>query len=273
MTAGARRHPRRTDADQGTWTGVALRLAAVAALVAAWQVGTLLAADPVFWPTAEVIAVRLWEMWIANPTAWVEDGMPSLARLLGGWLAAALAGVAIGTAVGLLPWLSHVLEPVMAFLRSIPPPALLPPFIVLLGIGDGMKVALILFGAVWPVVLNAADGVANVDPTTRDAARAFRLSIADILTRVVLPAAAPRILAGLRVSLSIAVILMVISELYAATDGIGFRLVQAQRGFRTVDVWATVVLLGLIGYALNGLLAVLEARLLRGQRARTGGTR
>jgi ABC-type nitrate/sulfonate/bicarbonate transport system permease component len=268
MTADSGRHlPRWTDAGLGP--SVAIRLGALAALVAAWQIGTVLAADPVFWPTADTIVVRAWQMWLGNPVAWVEDGVPSLARLLGGWLAAAAVGVALGTAVGLAPRVSHYLEPLMAFLRSIPPPALLPLFIVLLGIGDGMKVALILFGAVWPVALNTADGVANVDPATRDAARAFRLTAADALTRVVLPAAAPRIFAGLRVSLSIAVILMVISELYAATDGIGFRLVQAQRGFRTVDVWATVVVLGLIGYALNGLLAVLERRLLRWHPGRT----
>ena len=160
-------------------------------------------------------------------------------------------------------WDHWLADPVVQFLRAIPPPALLPPFIVLLGIGDLMKVALIGFGVVWPIVINTADGVASVEPGHRETARAYRIGPVDQLTRIVLPSAAPKIFAGLRVSLSIAVILMVISEVVATVNGIGFELVQAQRTFRSLDVWATIVLLGIIGYALNGLLGLVERRVLR----------
>jgi ABC-type nitrate/sulfonate/bicarbonate transport system permease component len=122
---------------------------------------------------------------------------------------------------------------------------------------------------VWPILLNTADGVASVEPLLRDTGRAFRLSARDQLLRIVLPAAGPRIFAGLRISLAIAVILMVISELVATVDGIGFELVQAQSSFRTLDVWAIIVLLGIIGYGLNAVLGLVEARVLAWHRGAT----
>jgi ABC-type nitrate/sulfonate/bicarbonate transport system permease component len=250
-------------------SGVGLSIVVLAGLAAAWQVVTLAVDDAVYWPTFTAVAGRLWTGWLANPTAWVDGVWPSISRLAVGWLIAAAVGIAAGTAVGLSAIVRDGLAPAIGFLRSIPPPALIPVFLVLLGIGDGMRIALIGFGVVWPILLNTADGVASVDPVQRETARAYRLSAFDTITRVVLPSAAPRIFAGLRVSLSIAVILMVISELYASVGGIGFELVQAQRTFRTLDVWAIIVLLGAIGFGLNALLTAVERRALAGHRGST----
>jgi ABC-type nitrate/sulfonate/bicarbonate transport system permease component len=238
------------------------RLGVVAALAAAWQLLAVMAADPVNWPTFTAVAARFWESWAVNPEAWSGGVAPSVARLLVGWLAAVVVGVGIGTLIGLSRKARDLVGPLVAFLRSIPPPALVPLFIVLLGIGDAMKVAMIGFGVVWPILLNTADGVASVEPLQRDTARVFRVGPVDQLRRIVLPAAGPSIFAGLRISLSMAVILMVISEMVATVDGVGFALVQAQRGFRTLDVWAAILALGVIGYALNVLLAAVEARVL-----------
>lgn len=245
---------------------VGVRLGVVVALLVAWQVAATVAASPALWPPFGVVAARLWETWIANPAAWVEGLAPSLGRLLGGWSGAVVVGIAAGTLIGLNRTARDYLDPSMAFLRAIPPPVLLPLFIVLLGIGDAMKVALIGFGAVWPILLNTADGVASVEPLHRDTARAFRLPRGTVLWRIILPSAAPRIFAGLRLAMGIAVILMVIAEMVATLNGVGFELVQAQRSFRMVDVWATILLLGLIGYALNAGLAAVERRLLRWHR-------
>jgi ABC-type nitrate/sulfonate/bicarbonate transport system permease component len=126
-----------------------------------------------------------------------------------------------------------------------------------------MKVAMIAFGTIWPILLNTADGVASVEPLHRQTARAYGVGARDELLHIVLPSAAPKIFAGLRISLSIAVILMVISELVASVNGIGFELLQAQRTFRSLDVWATIVLLGVIGYVLNAVLGLVEGRALR----------
>jgi ABC-type nitrate/sulfonate/bicarbonate transport system permease component len=248
---------------------VALRLSAVSGVAVAWQAFAIAAADPISWPTFTDVVVRLWERW-ADPAAWSTSLTPSLARLLAGWGVAIVVGVTVGTLIGLSARARDVVGPVLHFLRAIPPPALLPLFIVLLGIDDPMKVAMIAFGVVWPIVLNTADGVGSVDPLQRETARLFRIGVRDELTRIILPAASPRIFAGLRVSLSIAVILMVISEMVATLNGVGFELVQAQRTFRTLDVWATILLLGIIGYALNALLGVAEGRVLRWHRASTG---
>jgi ABC-type nitrate/sulfonate/bicarbonate transport system permease component len=242
--------------------GLALRVSVALALLVAWQVLALSNDDPVFWPTATDVGGRLWATWIANPPAWVESLLPSLGRLLAGWLGAVVIGVAVGTLIGLSERARDYVDPIVQFLRAIPPPALLPLGIVLLGIGDAMKVVMIGFGVIWPILLNTVDGVGSVEPLHRETGRAYRIGAMDELLRIVLPSAAPKIFAGLRVSLSIAVILMVISEMVATVNGVGFELVQAQRSFRTLDVWAGIVLLGIIGYALNAVLAVIEGQML-----------
>lgn len=259
--ADAALRPRLSALGSGLGTFL-LRISVLAGLIVTWQVLAVLVDDPVHWPTFTAVAERLWTDWITNPDAWVDSILPSMVRLLAGWLAAVVVGVALGILIGLSPVARDYVNPIIQFLRAIPPPALLPLFIVLLGIGDAMKVAMIAFGVVWPILLNTADGVGSVDPLQRDTGRAFRITNLDQLTRIVLPSAAPKIFAGLRVSLSIAVILMVISELYATVNGIGFELVQAQRSFRTLDVWAIIVLLGIIGYTLNAILAAIESHVL-----------
>lgn len=267
MTASANAAPTAAVGLGGRIGSLLLRVSVLAALGIAWQVLALVTDDRVFWPTFTDVAVRLWEAWLGNPEAWSESVLPSMARLLAGWAGAVLAGVAIGTVIGLSARARDYVDPMVHFLRAIPPPALLPLFVVLLGIGDAMKVTMIGFGVVWPILLNTVDGVRSVDPLHLATARVYRMGWWDRLTRVVLPSAAPKIFAGLRVSLSIAVILMVISEMVATVDGVGFELVQAQRSFRTLDVWAVIVLLGIIGYTLNTILASVESRVLAWHRS------
>jgi ABC-type nitrate/sulfonate/bicarbonate transport system permease component len=247
-----------------------LRLSVLVSLIAIWQAATTIVDDPVRWPTFTAVAERLWESWIADPEAWVESLAPSMVRLSAGWGIAVVVGVGVGTLIGLSRAAREYVDPIIQFLRAIPPPTLLVVFIVLLGIGDAMKVSMIAFGVVWPILINTADGVGSVEPLHRETGRAYRIGFVDELVRIVLPSAAPKIFAGLRVSLSIAVILMVISELYAATDGVGFELVQAQRTFRSLDVWATIALLGIIGYTLNAILAAVEGYVLQWHRGAMG---
>jgi ABC-type nitrate/sulfonate/bicarbonate transport system permease component len=131
----------------------------------------------------------------------------------------------------------------------------------------------IAVSALWPILLNTADGASSVDPLQIATARVFRLSAADRLVRIIVPSALPKIFAGLRLSLSLALILMVFSELLPGTaDGIGFELTDAQSRSDLPTVWSAVVLLGILGYLLNTLLLVLERRVLRSYRAALGGT-
>jgi len=250
---------------RGVIAAVVLRTGVLGALLVSWQVAAAYAGSP-FFPTFTDTAARFWEAWPADPEVLTRHLLPSLARLVVGWTIAALAGIAIGTVIGLSARLRDYVDPIVQFLRAIPPPALLPLFIVLLGIDDGMKVAIIAFGAIWPVILNTADGVRSVEPLHRDTARAYGITARDQLVRVILPSSAPRILAGLRVSLSIAVIMMVISEMVATINGVGFQLVQAQRNYLYRDMWAAILLLGVIGWLFNGGLSVVERAVLGWQR-------
>ena len=246
--------------------GVGLQVTVVLAVLLVWKLGTEWA-DSLFFPPPNEVLSEVWNGWILDWSAtWSDNLEPSLTRLLTGFLLAAVFAVSLGVAIGRSRTLGDYVEPIIHFVRSIPPPALLPLLLVLLGIGDDMKVVLIAIGVFPPILLNTADGVRSIDPLYLDTAAVYRIPRLRRLTRVILPAAAPEIFAGLRISLSIAVILMVISELIAATNGVGFRILQAQRQFKMVDLWAGLVVLGAMGAALNAVLALIERRVLRWRR-------
>ena len=164
--------------------------------------------------------------------------------------------------------------PIVEFLRSIPPPALIPFAIVVIGVGDDMKVFIIGFVCLWPVLLNTIDGINGIDPTLKDTARVYGISGRDKLLRMTLPAASPQIFAGMRLSLSLALILMVISEMVASTNGIGFFVLQSQRSFAIPEMWSGILLLGILGYVFNLVFMIIERRVLawhRGARASSLG--
>jgi ABC-type nitrate/sulfonate/bicarbonate transport system permease component len=183
-----------------------------------------------------------------------------------GLLIALAVAVAAGFVLGLSRTARRAADPVVEFLRAIPPPALIPFGIVVLGVDTGMKVFIIAMVCVWPVLLNTIDGVCGIDPTLTETARSYGISRADRLRHVVLPAALPQIFAGVRTSLSLALILMVISEMVASTNGIGYFVLQSQRTFAIPDMWSGIILLGLLGYLLNVGLTLIERVALRWHR-------
>jgi ABC-type nitrate/sulfonate/bicarbonate transport system permease component len=195
-----------------------------------------------------------------------SDVVPSLERLAAGYAIACTVGVAAGLGLGLSGTLRRAADPVVQFLRAIPPPALLPFGILVMGVGASMKIFIIAFVCVWPVLLNALDGVAGVEPVQRDTARVYGFSRRDRVLRIMLPAAAPQIFAGMRTSLSLALILMVISEMVASTNGIGYFVLQAQRTFAIEEMWSGILLLGILGYVLNAAFGLIERRVLRWHR-------
>jgi len=221
-----------------------------------------------FFPPLSVIGSTFAEDWLFDrvPT----DLLPSLGRMLAGYAISVVLGVAAGVLLGLSRTLATALEPVLQFLRALPPPALIPVSLLVFGAGDSAKVFLIVLGALWPVLLNTVDGVRGVDPTALDMARSYRIPARARLTRVVLPAALPRIFAGARTALSIAIILMVVSELVGAANGVGHTVQLAQRGFNIPEMWAGTVLLGLVGFAFNALFVAVERRVLRWHHGSTG---
>ena len=220
------------------------------------------------YPPAREVIESLREEWLADRFS--SDILPSLRRFGEGFVLAAVIGVVAGTLIGLVPRLQRATQPVTELVRSIPPPLLFPFALVVFGIGDGSKVALIALGSVWPVLLNTVDGVRGVDPHVLDVARSFRIGRWREVTRVVLPAASPKIVAGLRIALSVALLLMVVSEMRGGTDGIGFRIRSAERTFDTAASYAGVIVIGAIGLVANLVFVVIEGRLMRWHRGARG---
>ena len=190
------------------------------------------------------------------------DVLPSLIRLLAGYLVALVVGIALGTAIGLRPTLRAVLEPVLEFLRAIPPPVLVPILMLFAGIGNEMKVLVIVSGAVWPVLLNTVEGVRAIDGVLADTCHSYRIGGRLRMWHLVLRSASPQIVTGARQALSIGIILMVISEMFAASSGLGFSVVQFQRGFDIPEMWSGVLLLGLLGVLLSLLFRLVEHQVL-----------
>lgn len=220
-------------------------------------------------PPPSTIVSRMYELWFSGPATRLfltDDAManilPSLGRMFSGWILASLLGVVLGVLLGRSRVATDYVSALIEFGRAIPPPLLLPLFLVLFQAGLRMQLAAIVSGVIWPVLLNSMDGARAVDRTYTETATVFGLSRAQRLGRIVIPAASPKIFAGLRLSLSLALILMVISELFGSTDGIGYQLLQAQRSFDTPAVWATIALLGVLGFLVNALFVVAERRLL-----------
>ncbi len=252
---------------RGIVIDIALRYGLVVTAVLVWEVLAGRAAS-IYFPPPSDIAVAMWQLWFSGSPPMIftdgvlQDVLPSLGRMFQGWLVAAVMGIVLGVVIGRSTLASDLSMPIVNFLRSTPGPALIPVFLILLGTGDAMRVSLIAFSSIWPILLNTIDGVQTVDRVQLDTARVFGLPRSAVLRHVILPAASPKILAGLRVAVAVALVLMVISELVAATSGLGHQLVEAQRFFRLTDMWAAIVLLAGIGYVLNLAFLRLERRML-----------
>jgi ABC-type nitrate/sulfonate/bicarbonate transport system permease component len=225
-----------------------------------WSSGS----DTYYFPPLTDIFKTFADTWLFERVG--SDVVPSLARLALGYGIACAVAVAAGLALGLSQPLRRATDPIVQFLRSIPPPALLPFGILVLGVGTSMKVFIIASVCLWPVLLNTIDGVAGVDPTLRETARVYAIRPRDQILRVTLPSAAPQIFAGMRTSLSLALILMVISEMIASTNGIGYFVLQSQRSFAIPEMWSGILLLGILGYVLNVVFVLIERRVLRWHR-------
>jgi ABC-type nitrate/sulfonate/bicarbonate transport system permease component len=233
-----------------------------AALLTGWW---FLTADSTsfFNPPLATILGKFDDTWFSQPfgkSRFVHDVLPSVGRLLAGYLVALVAGIALGVAIGSSRALRAFCEPVLEFFRAVPPPVMVPILMLFLGIGTSMRIVVIATGCLWPILLNTIEGVRGIDPVLRDTARAYRLSRVSTVRHLVIRAASPQIVTGARQALSVGIILMVISEMFTARDGLGFTVVSFQRSFAIPEMWSGVILLGLTGLLLSLVFkAVTEA--------------
>jgi ABC-type nitrate/sulfonate/bicarbonate transport system permease component len=229
-------------------------------LVALWWALTL-GPTNFFVPKPLVLAQTFWEVWVGE-RFWT-DFVPSIQRLVVGLFATIVLGVVFGVLIGSFRWIRSFTEPMLEFFRAIPPPVLVPLLMLLVGINDQMKVIVIVSGAIWPVLLNTIEGVRAVDSVLSDTSKTYKITGFARLRYLVLPGASPQIMTGVRQSTSIALILMVISEMFGSSSGLGFTIVLFQRGFAIPEMWSGIVVLGLVGIALSLISQFIERRVLR----------
>lgn len=241
------------------------------------------------WPGSVAVAMALFGLWaLVSAAGWVSrvflpspmaaasalwqglfEGdllaltLATVQRMVIGWLLASLIGVVLGALVGSSARARVWLLPSLELLRPLPASALLPAGIALMGLTPGMVLAAVAFGAMWPVLLAAVHGVASLDERLREVARLLRFSPVAFALKFGLPNALPDIVSGMRLSMTASLIVVLVGEMLTAQEGLGTTIMTAARRLRSDELFAGVILLGLIGLVSNALLAFAERRLIR----------
>jgi NitT/TauT family transport system permease protein len=236
-------------------------LALILVLLALWQLSALYVVDSPTWPPVTVV-LRAWYDNLADGTLF-RHLLATLWRQMLGYSLAAILGIAFGLAMGYFRPLYNLFEPLVEVLRPIPGPAYLPVLVLFVGIGHEMKVVLILLASFFPILLNTYSGVRSIDRVQFDTARTLGLTTLQTFRDLVIPAASPQILTGMRISLAISLILAILGEMIVSNDGLGYFTLLAQRTFKLPDMYAGIFTLALFGYVLNRLFLLAETRLIR----------
>ena len=245
----------------GAWFG---SVAVLATLIALWWAASHAGwVSRVFLPTPEATFASLHEGLASGELAAFTQA--TVLRMLEGWLLASIVGIALGVLIGISPAARAWLQPTLEFVRPLPASALLPLAISIFGLSPGMVLFVVAFGAMWPVLLATVHGFANVEPRLLEVARCLQLGRGAFVWKIGLPNALPDILAGMRLSLTVSLIVAVVGEMIASQAGLGQAILLAARAFRASELFAGIVLLGLIGFSSNALLGFVDRRLLKWQ--------
>lgn len=239
-------------------SGVLLVLALLALWEATARFGIVQSSN---WPPFSTVVVSM--------VASIADGellpviLSTLWRMARGYVIGCALGIGIGFPIALYKPVRLALLPTIDLLRPIPIPAIIPPLIFLLGLGEAMRLFAIAFATFFPVVLNTIAGVGSVEPVYHQVARTFGVPRLTALRRVVFPASLPFILAGLRTSLGLAFVVTVIAEMIVGQEGIGYYLITMEFAMRAPEMYGGIILVTLIAYLLNRGFVAWEARAIR----------
>ena len=252
------RRQKRSGIPRGILIGVEILVPV--ALLAAWWFASANSTNT-FFPPLQTILTRLVEM-STTPLFWTNVGS-SVGNLALSFLLACVIGVVLGVALGTVRWLSWLIEPTIHFFRAIPPVALVPIFVSLLGFGNETRILAITLSAVFPVLISTIDGIRAIDPERVSVGRIYRLGWWDRIVTIALPEASPRILSGIQVSLITAFVVMIASEMLGSSVGLGSMTLLAQQSFMIADMWVGILILGILGYAATALFILFRRRVLR----------
>lgn len=188
-------------------------------------------------------------------------------RMFSGWAAAIAVAMALGIAVGNSETAHQYLSPMLEFFRPLPASAVIPVAVLFFGLSATMSTFVIAFGSLWPILLAAIHGFVKVPRELREVASTLEMSKTRYILTIAIPSASVDIMAGLRISLALALILTVVTEMQASLAGLGYEIFLAQRSFRTADLYAGLMTTGAFGFLINQLLLFAERRLMRWQAA------
>jgi ABC-type nitrate/sulfonate/bicarbonate transport system permease component len=233
----------------------------IALLLLGWELSATYMVKSPTWPTV----TRIFEAWSENVLDGTIPGhmIATFWRQMLGYGLAVVIGITLGLAMGYYRFLYNLFEPLVEVLRPIPGPAYLPILVLFVGIGHEMKVVLVLLASLFPILLNTFSGVRSIDRVQFDTARTLGLTTLQTFRELVLPAAIPQSLTGMRISLAISLILAILGEMIVSNDGLGYFVLLSQRTFRVPDMYAGIFTLALVGYVLNRVFLLAEGRLLR----------
>ncbi len=185
--------------------------------------------------------------------AWI-----SISRAFRGYLLAIVIGVTLGALTGTIRWASELLEVTVELLRPMPSVALVPIAILLFGTSDYYNISIITFACIWPIYVNTFEGTKSIDTQWIDTGRIYGATRFDLIRKVIIPAALPYIVSGLRVSLGTAIIVVTVTEMLASYKGLGFFIMETQSAYRIPQMYSGIITIGIVGYGLNRLFLAAE---------------
>jgi NitT/TauT family transport system permease protein len=242
------------------WLGsAAQRSIAIGVLLAVWEtLPRLNVVDATFLPPLSQVLQAWWNLAVSGQLA--QHIEASLIRSLSGFGLAIAVAVPLGLLIGWYKPVATLLNPVLELFRNTAALALLPVFVLILGLGETSKIAIILYGCAWPILLNTVSGVRTVDPLLVKSARSLGLPPVRLFAKVVLPAAVPTIFTGIRLAGAYSILILIAAELVGAKAGLGYLITYAQFNFDVPDMYAGIITISGIGLVINQLLVVLERR-------------
>jgi ABC-type nitrate/sulfonate/bicarbonate transport system permease component len=212
------------------------------------------------WPSFSAILVATWHGLVSGELSLVLVG--TLVRMAVGFAIGGALGIAFGLCLASFRTLDRLVTPLIESVRPLPIPALIPPLILFLGLGDALKIFAVALSSFFPVFVNTFGGVRSVDGVLIQTARTFGTGPIRTLVKVVLPAALPSIMAGLRTSLALALIVAVVAEMIAGSSGIGYYIILTQYALKADAMYGAILCLAVVGYAMNRGFVTFERRLL-----------